>query len=101
MEMSPEEALHKAIEQVGSMRALAEKLGVTKGAVGQWKLEGRQVPAEHCPDIERLVNRLVTCEQLRPDVDWGFLRGSDVSPQADERRQIERQAKDRRTSTTN
>lgn len=58
------------------MQALADHLGVTKGAVGQWKLDGRRIPAEHCPVIERLVNGGVRCEDLRPDVDWAYLRAA-------------------------
>jgi DNA-binding transcriptional regulator YdaS (Cro superfamily) len=72
--MTPDEALDKAVSLVGSMQALAEHVGVTKGAVSQWKTDGRRIPAEHCPTIERLTNREVTCEELRPDVDWAFLR---------------------------
>lgn len=56
--------------------ALGELLGVSQGAVGQWRLEGRRVPAEHCPAIERISNREVTCEELRPDVDWKYLRSA-------------------------
>ena len=67
-------ALDQAVEIVGSSAALAHKLGVTKAAVSQWKLPGRKVPAEHCPKIERLTEHTVTCEQLRPDVDWAVLR---------------------------
>jgi DNA-binding transcriptional regulator YdaS (Cro superfamily) len=74
--MTPEDALDKAISIIGSMQALADVLGVTKGAVGQWKMDGRRIPAEHCPVIERHVNREVTCEQLRPDVDWAYLRAA-------------------------
>lgn len=60
-----------------SMQSLAVHLGVTKGAVSQWKLPGRRIPAEHCPSIEKLVNGQVRCEVLRPDVDWAYLRGTD------------------------
>lgn len=49
-------------------------LGVTKAAVGQWKQEGRRVPAEHCPKIEKLTNGQVRCEELNDRVDWGYLR---------------------------
>lgn len=56
--------------------ALGEMLGVSQGAIGQWKLDGRRIPAEHCPAIERLSNRSVTCEELRPDIDWAYLRNS-------------------------
>lgn len=63
-----------AAEIVGSHQALAAALGVTKGALPQWKGEGRRVPAEHCPVIERLTGGRVRCEELRPDMDWGVLR---------------------------
>lgn len=64
----------RAARAVGSQTALAAALGVTKAAVGQWKDEGRRVPAEHCPSIERLTGGVVRCEDLRPDVAWDVLR---------------------------
>lgn len=72
--MTIETALDRALAQIGTMQALALHLGVTKGAVFQWKLEGRRIPAEHCPVIERLTKGSVRCEELRPDVDWAYLR---------------------------
>lgn len=66
--------IDKAAGILGSQVALANILGVTKAAVGQWKLEGRQVPAEHCPAIERATGGGVRCEELRADVDWSVLR---------------------------
>ncbi|WP_322069937.1 transcriptional regulator [Paraburkholderia bannensis] len=54
---------------VGSYRALAEILGVTKGAVHQWMIPGRRVPIEHCAAIESATNGQVTRQMLRPD-DW-------------------------------
>lgn len=66
--------IDRAAEIVGSQKALAEVLGVTKGAVNQWKDEGRKVPAEHCPVIERVTNGAVRCEDLRPDMAWDVLR---------------------------
>lgn len=63
---------------VGSQVALALALGVSKGAVSQWKDDGRQVPAEHCPDIERLTGGVVRCEELRPDIAWGVLRAPEA-----------------------
>jgi DNA-binding transcriptional regulator YdaS (Cro superfamily) len=70
------EPLAKAIRIIGTMTGLARNLGVSKGAVFQWGMPGRQVPAEYCPEIERLTKGAVKCEDLRPDVDWGVLRGS-------------------------
>ncbi|HEX8610188.1 MAG TPA: helix-turn-helix domain-containing protein [Telluria sp.] len=72
--MTPEEALDKAVSYVGTVQNMADHLGVTKGAISQWKQEGRRIPAEHCPAIERLTARGVRCEQMRPDVDWEYLR---------------------------
>jgi DNA-binding transcriptional regulator YdaS (Cro superfamily) len=70
--LSPIEA---AAEIVGSQVELARLLGVTKSAVNQWKGPDRQVPAEHCPVIERLTRGRVRCEQLRPDIEWAVVRG--------------------------
>ncbi|WP_390342332.1 transcriptional regulator [Variovorax boronicumulans] len=71
-----EHPVERAARIVGSQTALAAALGVTKAAVGQWKEEGRRVPAEHCPSIERLTAGAVRCEELRPDVAWDVLRVS-------------------------
>jgi DNA-binding transcriptional regulator YdaS (Cro superfamily) len=68
------EAIDRAAEALGSQGALAHLLGVSKGAVSQWKSPGRRVPAEYCPLIERATNGAVRCEDLRPDVDWAYLR---------------------------
>lgn len=69
-----EHPVDRAAKVVGSQTALANALGVTKAAVGQWKDDGRRVPAEHCPSIERLTSGAVRCEELRPDVAWNVLR---------------------------
>lgn len=68
--------INTAVKQVGGISALAKALGVTPPTVHQWLRGQRPIPAERCPAIERLTNRTVTCEALRPDVDWGYLRGS-------------------------
>ncbi|MCX7062825.1 MAG: helix-turn-helix domain-containing protein [Gammaproteobacteria bacterium] len=62
------EPLKTAISQLGSMNALAIKLGITKAAVHQWTLEGRRVPAKHCVAIETATEGAVTRHDLRPDV---------------------------------
>lgn len=72
-----------AADLLGSQAALATALGVTRAAVTQWKDDGRRTPAEHCPLIERLTNGIVTCEQLRPDMAWGVIRGSVAAPKED------------------
>jgi len=66
--------IDRAAEILGSQKALADHLGVTRGAVNQWKDPERKVPAEHCPQIERATSGRVRCEELRPDVAWDVLR---------------------------
>jgi DNA-binding transcriptional regulator YdaS (Cro superfamily) len=61
--------IDKAADIVGSQTALAAVLGVSKGAVSQWKDEDRRVPAAHCVAIERATGGAVTRRELRPD-DW-------------------------------
>src|SRR5690606_7058835 len=68
------EALEEAISVCGSVAALAEGIGVVRGAVSNWKKIGR-IPAEHCPAIERETG--VRCEQLRTDIDWSVLWRAD------------------------
>ncbi len=75
--MTPNQGLEAAISYMGSMQKLADLLGVTKGAVGQWKQDERQIPIDHCPTIEKKTG--VRCEVLRPDFDWAYLRASDAT----------------------
>jgi DNA-binding transcriptional regulator YdaS (Cro superfamily) len=58
-----------AAATVGGFKALADILGVTKGAVHQWTSPDRQVPIEHCTPIEQATAGVVTRQMLRPD-DW-------------------------------
>jgi DNA-binding transcriptional regulator YdaS (Cro superfamily) len=77
-------AVWRAIKAFGSQRALALSLGVEQTTVSAWGSGDRPVPAERCPQIERLTRTqarakgdtslIVTCEQLRPDVEWDVLR---------------------------
>jgi len=67
---TPQEALERACAKVGNQSELARLLGRKKAAVSRWKTE--RVPAEVCPDIERLTG--IRCEELRPDIAWDVLR---------------------------
>lgn len=66
--------IESAIEKLGSVAALARGLQVTSQAVCFWRDEKRKIPADKCPEIEKLTG--VRCEALRPDVDWAYLRGT-------------------------
>ncbi|WP_338047346.1 transcriptional regulator [Paraburkholderia susongensis] len=75
-----EHPLDRAIRAAGmTVKSLATELGVTRAAVQQWKSEGRCVPAEHCPKIERLCHGAVRCEELNDRVDWKFLRNTSIA----------------------
>lgn len=71
--------LLRACEIVGGQAELARRLGIKPPTVNQWIKGGRPVPADRCPAIERATDRAVTCEELRPDVDWAYLRQSSRS----------------------
>lgn len=60
--------------QLGRMMTIHGPEGLTRMTIYLWMKPGRKIPAEYCPDIERLTG--VTCEDLRPDVNWGYLRGT-------------------------
>jgi DNA-binding transcriptional regulator YdaS (Cro superfamily) len=69
---SPLQAAESAINLLGGPVAAARRLGIERYQTVQSWLRNR-VPAEHCPAIERETG--VRCEDLRPDVPWGVLRG--------------------------
>ncbi|MGY4696576.1 helix-turn-helix domain-containing protein [Xylella fastidiosa subsp. sandyi] len=76
-------AINVACQLVGGQSALAGLLGVSSPTVNQWCNGVRPVPAERCPSIERATSGEVTCEELRPDVDWEYLRGAAAAGQAE------------------
>jgi len=72
--------IREAGRAVGGLSALARLLGVAPPTVSQWASGVRPIPAERCPAIERATGGAVTCEELRPDVDWQFIRGTPTKP---------------------
>ena len=64
------------VEGRGSIATLAKHIGIKPSIVSFWFGGQRQVPTNRCPDIERITEGKVTCEELRPDVNWGVLRNS-------------------------
>ena len=56
-------------------------LGVPAPLVSQWRTGVRQVPAERCIAIEQITGGAVRCEDLRPDLPWGYLRATDCPGQ--------------------
>lgn len=67
-------------EKRGRGLQLAGGLLVSPPMVSDYASGKKQIPAERCPTIERLTDRAVTCEELRPDVEWHVLRGVSATP---------------------
>jgi len=70
------EPIARAVEILGGPTKVALILGVTPQAVCFWRGGHRRFPAEYCPNIEKATDGVIRCEDLRPDVDWGYLRAS-------------------------
>ena len=66
--------MHYNLDDLGGTVAVARMAGVAPPSVTAWRKRG--IPAERCPDIERATGGTVRCEELRPDVDWNYLRTS-------------------------
>lgn len=60
----------------GEIARLARFIGIKPSIVSFWYAGIRQVPAERCPLVEQFTQGKVTCEELRPDVNWAVLRNS-------------------------
>lgn len=78
--MTPREALKKAIDVLGSQRALALAAGegVETGHVYYWLNVAEEVPAKYCPGIEAATREkgdAIFCEQLCPGTNWSVVRG--------------------------
>jgi DNA-binding transcriptional regulator YdaS (Cro superfamily) len=73
------QALHEAIDALGSVAVAAPLLDRSEQAVYLYLAGKREFPAELCPRLERLTRergRPIPCERLRPDVDWAYLRAA-------------------------
>lgn len=67
--------LQLAIDHFGSQAKLARAIGRSQQVINNW-IRRKSIPAERCIDIDRATNGAVRCEDLRPDVDWAYLRGT-------------------------
>lgn len=64
------DAITKAIDHFDSAADFASAVGVSPQFVSQIKGKDRRWPTERCPDVEKVTNGEVTCEELRPDLNW-------------------------------
>ena len=71
---TPKDAFEKAIKIAGNKSALARGLGITPWALSKWNFN--KIPEERCLPIEELTHSEVKAEQLRPDLNWTFIRST-------------------------
>jgi len=53
--------------EFGTLKALAEQMGVTYNCVYMWKARGRQIPLKNLAKIEQLSDGRITRQMMRPD----------------------------------
>lgn len=70
--LSPRKAFDKAVQYAGSSAALARGIGLTPWAVSKWNLE--KIPEDRCEEIQKFTKGLVKSEELRPDINWEYVR---------------------------
>ncbi len=68
-----ETKLKEVIKRAGGATSLARHFGISPVSVYEWIASG-QVPADRCPEIERLTSGNVRCEELNSRIDWTYLR---------------------------
>lgn len=73
-------AILRAADVLNGQAQLARAMSVRPSTVNQWVKGVRPVPTGRCPEIERLTHGAVRCEDLRPDVDWAYLRAPISNP---------------------
>lgn len=52
--------------------------GVSISYIRKASSTGQRLGAEYCIAIEKATNREVTCEEIRPDIDWEYIRKGEV-----------------------
>ena len=70
--------LEKAISILGNHSQLAKKIGITPWAVSKWDVN--QPPKKRCLAIEAATGGQVTAEELRPDINWEYVRQQQLDP---------------------
>ncbi|OJU88480.1 MAG: Cro/Cl family transcriptional regulator [Acinetobacter sp. 38-8] len=70
--MSQKEAFEKAVEIAGTRTALAKVLGIRPWALFKWNLD--KIPENRCEQIEQFTQGEVKASELRPDINWNYIR---------------------------
>ncbi|WP_082080254.1 helix-turn-helix domain-containing protein [Cupriavidus basilensis] len=72
--MTADNIAKRAIKAAGGAPTVAKLFEISPVSVYEWITNDR-IPAERCPALERAGKSQVRCEEMRPDVDWAYLRG--------------------------
>lgn len=68
----------EALARAGGVAVVAAHFGISPVSVYEWIKRGF-VAAERCPLIEEFSNGAARCEDLNANVNWGYLRQSQVA----------------------
>ena len=71
-------ALDKAIAILGNRSALARSLDITPWALSKW--DKNNPPRDRCLAIEQATGGKVKAEDLRPDINWEYVREQQKTP---------------------
>lgn len=66
----------KRLKNEQKISAFAEKCGTSEAHLYQVARGYRRAGEDLCIKIDRESQGVIRCEDLRPDVDWGYLRSS-------------------------
>ena len=72
-------AISKAIEIVGSQKQLAKAVDLTQAAISQYATGLKRPSAEVAIRIEAATKGRVRVEDIRPDLPWQVIRGSQAA----------------------
>lgn len=64
----------------GRIAMVARETGLPQSFISKIASGVKPIPADRCPTFERITAREVTCEEMRPDVEWHVLRGVSAIP---------------------
>ena len=66
--------LSEYLKDRGAGKSLAAAINISGATLSEWKSGKKKVPAARCIDIEVATAGVVRCEDMRPDLNWKFVR---------------------------
>lgn len=81
---TPNPHAYRAVRIAGGQVKLAAAIGCQQSTVSGACTGRKRFSARCCIEIERLTKGAVRCEDLRPDIDWGYLRTHPIGARHEE-----------------